>query len=203
MKLIDKWQESGKKEITLYDDDPDALEAMLRHIYNFWLKPPSLSLSSSAKVQFYCNVVVVSDKYALPALGDEARKSLNTFVVNLEDPEAVVASLKIITEDYGDHKSLGNCAVNLANPRLKELAAVADFPGWLVSQPQFLQGIVEDAAQLRSLSALPSSKYKAVPKYKCQKDYCTRVTLAVIGWTQPNCHGVPAVQDGVTYCEET
>ena len=86
-------QEANKKEITLHDDDPDAIEAMLRHIYNFWLRPPFLFLSTSMKVQFYCNVVVVSDKYDPPALGDEARKSLNTFVVSLEDPQAVVTSL--------------------------------------------------------------------------------------------------------------
>ena len=67
-------QEANKKEITLHDDDPDAIEAMLRHIYNFWLRPPFLFLSTSMKVQFYCNVVVVSDKCDPPALGDEARK---------------------------------------------------------------------------------------------------------------------------------
>ena len=176
---------------------------MLRHIYNFWLRPPSLSLGTSTKVQFYCNVVVVSDKYALPALGDEARKSLNTFVVSLEDPAAVVASLKIITEEYGDHKSLDNCAVNLANPRLKELAAISGFYGWLTSQPQFLQGIVEDAAKLRSLSAPPSFKFKPVPKYQCRKDFCTRLYLGLPFGTIPNCHGSQAVQDGVVYCEET
>ena len=176
---------------------------MFRHIYNFWLRPPSLFLSTSAKVHFYCDVVVVSDKYGLPALGDEARKSLNTFVVSLEDPEAVVTSLKIITEDYGDHKSLDKCTVNLANPRLKDLAAVADFPSWLASQPEFLQVIVEDAAKLRSLSALPSSKFKEVAKFKCQTSNCTRVTLGVGGWSHPKCHGAPTVQDGVAYCEET
>ena len=155
-------------------------------------------------MQFYCNVVVVSDKYDLPALGDEARKSLNTFIVSLEDPEAVVTSLKIITEDYGNHKSLDNCAVNLANPRLKDLSGVADFPGWLASQPQFLKGIVEDAAKLRSSSAAPAkSELKAVLKYKCQRSACSRVTLGVDGWTQPNCHGLPAVQDGVVYCYRT
>ncbi|GAB7332583.1 hypothetical protein MBLNU13_g04358t3 [Cladosporium sp. NU13] len=191
--------EADRNEITLYDDDPDALEAMLRHIYNFWLRPPCLSLGTSAKVRFYCNVVVVSDKYALPALGDEARKSLNTFVVSLEDPEAVVNSLKIITEDYGDHNALDNCAVNLANPRLKDLAAVADFAGWLVFQPQFLQGIVEDAAKLRSLTSPPSSRFKPVPKYKCHKSSCTRITLGF----NAKCHGQPTLQDGVVYSEKT
>lgn len=154
-------------------------------------------------MQFYCNVVVVSDKYALPALGDEARKSLNTFVVSLEDPEAVVPSLKIITEEYGDHKSLDNCAVNLANLRLKNLAAVADFAGWLASQSQFLQGIVEDAAKLRSLTALPSPKFKPVPKYRCQMNGCTRVTLGLNGWTHPKCHGLLSAQHGTAYCEDT
>ena len=179
---------------------------MLRHMYNFWLKPPSplsLFLSASTKVHFYCNVVVVYDKYGLPALGNEARKGLNTFVVSLESPETVVTSLKIITEEYCDHKSLENCAVNLANPHLKELAAVADFPDWLASQPQFLQGIVEDAAKLRSLQTPPSSNLKTMPKYKCRKSFCSRLRLAWDDSTPPNCHGLPAVQDGVVYCEES
>jgi hypothetical protein len=175
---------------------------MLRHIYNFWLRPPSLFLSTSLKVQFYCNVVVVSDKYGLPALGDEARKSLNTFVVSLKDPEAVVNSLKIITDDYGDHESLDDCAANLATPRLAELAAVAEFSGWLASRPQFLQGIVHDAAKHRSLSALPSSKLKPVPKYRCQTSGFKRLTLGVNDWTHPKCHGLLSVQDGIAYCED-
>jgi hypothetical protein len=187
--------------ITLHDDDPDALEAMLRHIYNFWLRLPSLSLSASSKMRFYCNVVVCSDKYGLPALGNEARKSLCTFLVSLKDPEAVLVSLKIITEDYGDHKLLDTCAVNLASFRLKTLATVADFPGWLASQPQFLRGIIEDAAKLRALPTLPKH-LKKVQRFKCTSKSCQKLLLGSSDKSQPYCHGRQTVPDGAAYCEE-
>lgn len=190
------------KEITLHDDDPDALDAMFRHLYNFWLRPPSLSLSIPEKVHFYCNVVVVSDKYGLPTLADESRKSLNTFVVSIEDPETVLACLKIITDDYSDYKSLDDCAVNLAAPRLAELAAVTDFPRWLATQPQFLLGIVQDAAKLRTLTTLPLTRYKTIKKFKCTRASCGRFLLDR-GEDVPRCHGSPASPDGVVYYDDS
>lgn len=189
------------KEITLHDDDPDTLEAMIRHIYNYWLRPPSLTMTIPERTHFYCNVAVVSDKYGLPNLTEEARKSLNTFVVSIEDPSDVVICLKIITEEYSDYASLDDSAVNLASPRLADLATVAKFPAWLATQPQFLQGIIQDAAKLRSQGVPPLSKYKTIPKYKCARPSCERLLLNR-GDDPARCHGLAAISDGVVYCED-
>jgi hypothetical protein len=56
-------QEAKEAEVTLLDDDPDAAEAVLRHIYNFTLEPPADE--ESDKVRFYANVVVAADKYGV------------------------------------------------------------------------------------------------------------------------------------------
>lgn len=178
---------------------------MLRHLYNFLLRLPSLDADVEDKVEFYCDVVVVADKYALPALADEARKSLNTFVISLKDPDTVLESLQIITERYADHTSLDRCANNLAALRLGELAAVADFPGWLALQPQFLRGIVEDAAKFRSVGKPPLQKYKTVTKYKCANANvgCTRVMVGDVKFPHPKCHGQLGVADGAFYCEDS
>jgi hypothetical protein len=178
---------------------------MFRHFYNFWLRPPRLDLAAEEKVYFYCNVVVVSDKYNIPDLAKEARKSLNTFVVSLKKPEDLLTCLRIITDEYSNYRSLDKCATNLAYPRLSELAPLAGFPGWLATQPQFLRSIVEDAAKLRArptpLPTLPVPKYKAVPRFKCATPTCTRILLPDANFPTTRCHGKPGVANGFLYEE--
>jgi hypothetical protein len=174
---------------------------MLRHFYNFWLRPPRLDLGIEDKVYFYCNVVVVSDKYDIPALADESRKSLNTFVISLEDPNALLTCLAIITEEYSDYSSLDKCAVNLAGPRLSELAPLTGFHGWLATQSQFIQSIVEDAAKVRALTTLPLQRYKTVPKFKCATPGCPRTLIPDSRFPITKCHGQPGVPNGVFYEE--
>jgi hypothetical protein len=161
----------NNKEITLHDDDPDALEAMIRHLYNNWLRLPSLIVSTRAKMQFYCNVVVVvADKYDLPAPALEARNGSKTFLVSLKDPKTIVAFLKIMTQDYSDYSKLGYDTVTFANSHLKDLAAVTDFPSWLATQPDLCRQIVEDVAKLHSVPLLPTKKLKQDPKFKCVQE---------------------------------
>lgn len=188
------------KEITLHGDDPDAVEAMLRHLYNFWLRPPSLASTIPEKVRFYCNVAVAADKYGLPALTEEARKSLNKFVISIPAVESWVTCLRIITEEYNDHSSLDGCAVNLAALRLKGLAPVPGFLDWLPTQPQFFQEIVEDAGKIRAsgLMALLGSRVKKIPRYKCTDAGCQRY-LANSKGKAPKCHDNIAQQDGFMY----
>jgi hypothetical protein len=56
--------------VTLLDDDPDAVEAVLRHLYNFALEPSPPMCAETVK--FYCNVVVAADKYDIHGLSEEA-----------------------------------------------------------------------------------------------------------------------------------
>jgi hypothetical protein len=183
----------------LHDDDPDAVWAMLRYLYHFWLRPPRLDIGIEDKVYFYCNVMVVSDKYNIPTLADEARKSLNTFVISLEKPQDLLTCLQIITDEYSEHSSLKTCGANIAGPRLSELAPLAGFPDWLIKQPQLHLAIVEDAAKFRSQATLPVHKYKTVPKFKCAVPGCEKVLVGDAKFPIPKHHGVPTVPDGFFY----
>lgn len=174
---------------------------MLRHIYNYWLRQPSMSMTVPERTHFYCNIVVVADKYRLPLLADAGRKALNTLVISIEDPAGVLTALRLVTEHYSEYPSLNGCATNLACPRLSELATVADFPAWLATQTEFLLGIVQDAAKLRSLTELPVQKYKTVKKFKCTRATCGRFLLDREEGT-PRCHGNAARPDGVMYYED-
>jgi hypothetical protein len=78
-------QEAQKSEVTLLDDDPDAVEAVLRHLYNFTLEPPTDE--EIDKLRYYCNVVVASDKYGVLGLVEEAALHLTSHLVNTEAPQ--------------------------------------------------------------------------------------------------------------------
>jgi hypothetical protein len=81
-------QEAQKAEVTLLDDDPNAVEAVFRHLYNFALDPPTDE--ESDKLRYFCNVVVASDKYGVLGLAEEAALHLTSHLVNTEAPQDVV-----------------------------------------------------------------------------------------------------------------
>lgn len=165
------------REIQFHDDDADAFDAMLRHLYNFRMKPPTPSLDTLDKVRYYCNVVVVSDKYGLPLLSEEARRGLATFVTSLEDPTSLLMSLTVLTNEYPAYVSLAESATTLARPRLPEPALVTGFPAWLTSQPVLLQELVGDATKFRNM--------KVKRMYRCA--FCQNTLLARAGDMQPSC----------------
>ncbi|KAK3714301.1 hypothetical protein LTR37_007887 [Vermiconidia calcicola] len=74
--LAGKFAESERKTIELHDDDPDAVEAMLRYIYSFEYADnagkPALGTAA-----FHLNVYVVAKKYQMPTLGTKALKSVH------------------------------------------------------------------------------------------------------------------------------
>lgn len=177
-------QESKEHEIALLDDDPDALVAMLRHLYNFWLMPPPHSLALYDKVRYYCHVVVVADKYALPALTQEALKSLTTFLTSIEDAKVLLASLKILTDEFSDHSSLDDCATTQAKPRLKDLVAVPGFPIWISLRSKLLHGLVDDAATLGGFKK--TSRYRCFILFACYLEQHTTNLLQEqdrVGWS--------------------
>lgn len=168
-------QEAKETEVTLHDDDPDAVEAIIRHLYNFKLEPPPCE-ESHKEVRFYCNVVVASDKYALPGLAEEAALHLTSKLVNVEAPADVIVLLRIIVEEYGDYESLQICALGQLKSRLKELASAPDLMILVTSQPQLFEQIVGDAVRFRDL--------QRTNRYSCH--FCHKVILDT-GTANPMC----------------
>jgi hypothetical protein len=168
-------QEAKELEVTLQDDDPDAAEAMLRHLYSFTLKSPTFK-EKLDQVRFYCNVVVASDKYGIPKLAEEAALHLQNHLVKVLVPEDVVASLKIVTEEYGGYKSLKSCVSSQVQGRMQQLASVPGFSVLLASEPRLLGELVADAMQFRTL--------KSINRYGCH--FCGANLLSDTG-RSPRC----------------
>jgi hypothetical protein len=159
-------QEAKEKQVTLHDDDPDAAEAVIRHLYNYALEfEPS---EGKNKVRFYCDFVVASDKYDIPELAMEATLHLKNYLANSKDHEDVVASLKIVVEDFSDYDSLKDCVSWQIKDRIGELASVPGFSVLVASEPQLLKELVADALQFRGL--------QSVNRYRCH--FCSAIILS-------------------------
>lgn len=151
---------------------------MLRYLYSIRFTPPTMSLNTDDKVRYYCNVVVVADKYDLPSLAQEALKYLTTFATSLDEASLLLDALVILTNEYSDFESLEQCATRLARPRLKELTSLPTFPRWLAKRRSVVQDLVDDAAEF-------NSKFRYVKEMKAwQCAYCKNVILVAV---QPKC----------------
>jgi hypothetical protein len=171
-------QEAKETEVTLLDDDPDAVEAFIRSLYNFELEDFGESTSPSMidKANFYCNVVVVADKYGAEDLIEEASENLG---LHLDDatPADLLASLELITEEYGRYERLKLCASEKVFLRLDELIPLNGFPTWLASQPILFKTFMGQASLYRTL--------ERQGHYKCSA--CKRELVGSMDHSAPQC----------------
>jgi len=166
---------------------------MLRYLYSIRFTPPTRSLNAEDKARYYCNVVVVADKYDLPHLAQDALRGLTTFVTSLDEASLLLDALVILTDEYSDFESLEQCATRLARPRLKELTSLPTFSIWLAKRRLIVQDLVDDAAEF-------NSKYKYVKPMKAwQCTYCKNVILVT---AQPKCCKNPCKSAGTAYVHQ-
>ena len=71
-----RWKEANSGTIELKDDDPDAVEAMLRYIYGFNYPSIEKAMVKAADVTFHLNTYIIADKYMLQELRGLARGAL-------------------------------------------------------------------------------------------------------------------------------
>lgn len=163
---------------------------MLRHLYGIRFTPPSPSLQADDKIRYYCNVVVVADKYGPYTLAQEARSSLTTFFTSIGDAVLMLEALVILTDEYPDCELLEQCARTLAKPRLKELASLPDFSVWLTKQHLVIQDLVNDATEFRS-------KFESLrPMEAWQCAFCNHIIVVRV---QPKCCRNPCASVGTVY----
>lgn len=142
---------------------------MLRHLYDFTLQLPA-TLPDSGQVAFYCNVVVVAKAYTLPALMQEALDGLTTLLDNMH-PVFMLQSLRVITENYTNSALLNDCADDLAEKHLEELAKTDGFSDWLTTRFGLLQDVIGDAVRgARFKNTVVARRYRCA---LCRKQIIT------------------------------
>lgn len=93
-------KESDGDVVELKDDDADAVEAMLRHIYGLSYLPTTTD-GKTLSWNFHLNVAMVGDKYRLADLEASAFQEFREMVLKQEDYAAIVTIIKELPKyDY-------------------------------------------------------------------------------------------------------
>jgi hypothetical protein len=135
----------------LHDDDPDALETVLRYLYG--LDPVDLTTSEmAAAVIRSVQVIITADKYGIDRqLITSNTRSLSDSVSELEDPQTILSVLKMCTVDSEIHPLLVSTVENILRIRMTELAEVPEWFDWIHSVPAVNKKISKEAAQIMEL----------------------------------------------------
>lgn len=147
------------------DDDPDALEAVLRYIYTTSYIP---SKKNAQEWLFHLKVSVTAEKYLLPELNKWAYKEFERLIWKLTDAEDVFTALQILS-DYAEQSD----AVKKLRLDLREKHILS-----LLKLPAFRQILNEDRTLMwKYLDYFSNLQEKEL----AQCDKCGRMELCNFG----------------------
>jgi hypothetical protein len=135
----------------LHDDDPDALETVLRYLYG--LGPVDLPTNEKAAVIIRSvQVIITADKYGIDRqLITSNTSSLASSVHELEDPQTILSVLKMCTVDSEIHLLLVSTVEDILRIHMTDLAEVPEWFDWIHSVPAVNKKISKEAAQMNGL----------------------------------------------------
>lgn len=144
-------QEASAAEIILHDDNPDALETILRYLYG--LDPVGLPTNeTAAAVIRSIQVIITADKYGIDGrLIASNTKSLIHWVRYLKGPQTILSILKMCTVDSDIHPLLVSTVDGILTQHMGKLAEVSDWFDWTHSVPEVNRKISRETAQMMHL----------------------------------------------------
>lgn len=171
-------QEAGQKEIRLEEDDPDALEAMLRYIYNFDYQVLASCVTQTDKAFFHLKVRMCAQKYLVPALVTKALAKFNEVLDAMTDVAEIMAVIKLFTTMTELLETLDPVIEHLVRKNLASLLELDLFPEWIGTQPKLCRLLLRGAATFETLEmhmhaqCLGCSKHSGASDSVCV--YCGR-----------------------------
>lgn len=150
------FQEANAAEITLDEDDPDALGTIIRYLYGFENDSPfegELVDQTLHKVQ----VIITADKYDLGRkFTEKVERSLNDLVGKLEDPSDIMDVLKTCTEGSEIHPLMAFVVEDILRLHMHKLVDLPEWFDWIHSVPSVNKKISEESAQMKLLEWDPT-----------------------------------------------
>jgi len=162
-------QEANANEITLVDDDPDALQAALAYLYSFKYKiPASIQAASSerAVTAFHLKVYTVADKYGLESLTREAHGRIRDSRDRVLDAGMAMGWLEIVGESNVDHHLVRHWTCLVARDFLVTLRQDPAFLKWIGTRPDFLKKLLEGLEKFDAME-----EYYLIRCKDCSRDY--------------------------------
>jgi hypothetical protein len=133
--------------ITLEDDDPNAMDAVLRHIYKAPIGPRH-SQSNEKHWQFWLKVYITADKYLVPALSEQAYTEFYTYAKTAWDLDTVVQIIETLTIETSHNHKLVALATELRQVHFRQLLRSQQYRETLEEDKALLWEHVDQLLQL-------------------------------------------------------
>lgn len=136
-------QEANASELDLPEDDPCALEFLIRYLYKHVLdlSPRPESIRPSA---FVIHVYAIADKYMVPKLRSIALKNLTDTCDPAKDADDFIDALKVVDECTADD-SIWNILLPRAKTHMQALLAKEYFMDTIMEQKTLVSLLLSHA----------------------------------------------------------
>ena len=176
-----KMKEKNQAIVELHDDDPEALEAVLRWLYTETYQE---GLEKTRDWQFHLSVAETADKYLCNALEALASGNLRTIVARITDIKEVMRVMEVLPTSAHRVQSTQEILQDLREKHFHKL----------MKQPQFRDSLkrdnekmMEDIERLTTMQKLKKRKL-----YQCRACGKEKVMQATAEAVCPYCHETPA-----------
>lgn len=129
--------------IELKDDNADATEQVLRHLYGF-----ELPRHSERSWRFWLDLMITANKYLEPQLSTSAERKFRAVAEDSLDADAVLDVYQSIKSDLAHHDGLIEFAETLRKDNLLKLQKNKRYQGLLSDDPDLLASHFEILDQL-------------------------------------------------------
>jgi len=145
------FQESNAKEVTLHDDNPEALEIVLRYLYGF--EDDLLSQGELiAQAIHVSRVIVAADKYGVDRkFITGAENVLSQLVSEMEEPRTVMTFLETCTLGPEVHPSLAFTVEEALCVHMVEPIELPEWFDWIHSLPSVNRKISEESVRMKQI----------------------------------------------------
>lgn len=138
-------QESNDGVLELQEDDPLAVEQMLRYVYTSqYTYEPMMRDATTWETHF--NVMIVADKYGLPNLEELAYKKCEEHITRLQMTDKMLFRLVERSWEYGDRQSRFSKLIAslsaVSGSRFPELFNNSQFRPWIDAHPVVISPLI-------------------------------------------------------------
>jgi len=156
-----EWNESKERKITLEEDTPEVVDAMLRFMYHFNYDEGSFLQARSSPMVFHAEVYGIADKYDIPFLATYAKEKFKEAIStgwDKEDfPQAILEAYSSTPES---DRGLRDLILNVCQDHISDLR---DKPSFVNAMRQTTSLFAADLAQRLAKSNQPDK----LEKYRC------------------------------------
>ena len=140
----------------MHDDDPDAMAAILRHLYGFdndsVLEARGHTGGLVAQATYVLQVIITADKYGVDRDFIDAAEGrlFDRLSCEMEDPREILSVLKMCTVGSDIHPLLASAVKSTLDTHMMKLSEIPEWYDWIYSLPSLHKEISRQAAEMRA-----------------------------------------------------